>query len=682
MANYTVPASLADVAGHLKPPKDAVLVNSTHVALFTESDLYASTITTLTIPFRTNIALTPDTIQWSGIIPTTSMGLSTCVTHTSYQAENLPSIPTPSTSLASVASGSGYLNLDQDPYGWTWHYHGPEQFIYKQSELSHQYPAIAALQNGTCNTPRECSFTLVSPIETSSAAILLTVTNTGYESDATENAKPPFQPVTESRTSEDPPTTTSTPTPDSKPASAYEKPTVNHAPSNRPSIIGNSITSSVSGIDSLMSPGIAVSTTSAAVSSETKSGSIDRDSSAASHTVSGSASHPSSSTPKTKDQTKPTTIQSIVGSVSTESLTHRETSAYVPSTSSGVSLSENRQPTESISSTLLSKSSNGAPDSTSLPHVIAPVSLIMNGESASSKKTIVTSSSTNFRTAAGVNSQISIGDSIADTTTAPYLTLGSQLYSPIITAGRTAYSIAPDIVITAGGPATLISGSTISLASSATALVMNGITTPVSAILQGDISLPDLTDNGNVYTPTSISGSPAYSIGAGSVLLPGGPAITLSGSTYSLASSGTALIVNGVTSALSEHLISSADPLILNGDTYTPTFVSSTAEYSIAPGQTLIPGASALTLSGQTISLDPDASRLIINGQTSTLSAPTKTTLGPGLGSYIASGFAGPTGTGSNPQEFTGAGSPEVNRRFFGLIVCCVAIVSLRIVLW
>jgi hypothetical protein len=106
--------------------------------------------------------------------------------------------------------------------------------------------------------------------------------------------------------------------------------------------------------------------------------------------------------------------------------------------------------------------------------------------------------------------------------------------------------------------------------------------------------------------------SGAYAI-AGQTLNPGGPAIEISGTTYSLRSSG-GVVVNGNTVAISTvepQTFLPSSPIVIGEITATP--IASDA-YVIAD-QTLSRRGSAVEVSGITYSLPPFASNAIVNGQ-------------------------------------------------------------------
>ena len=221
---------------------------------------------------------------------------------------------------------------------------------------------------------------------------------------------------------------------------------------------------------------------------------------------------------------------------------------------------------------------------------------------------------------------------------APALTVQGQTLSAIISGSSTGYIVGHDTTIFPGGSPVTVSGVTVSISTFGSGLVINGQT---SSLPTGSVgTIPAFMLNGHTLSPTIISGTPAYSLAPGESLVAGGPALTLAGSSISLAPSGSAIVVNGNTTPFSGSFVTPAPALTLNGQTFTPTTISGTPQYSIAPGKTLVPGASAATVNGSTISMAPSGSAVVVNGQTS--SFPPATT---GIASYIASGV-GATGTG------------------------------------
>jgi hypothetical protein len=197
-----------------------------------------------------------------------------------------------------------------------------------------------------------------------------------------------------------------------------------------------------------------------------------------------------------------------------------------------------------------------------------------------------------------------------------------------------------------GGTAITVSGTPISLASQATAVIVGSSTIPLAvAPNRGDQDgarspgtlPPSLTLAGTTATLNSAS---EYII-AGQTLEPGGPAITVSGTPITLAAQATAVVVGSSTSMLAttphaedqeqqtEELVS---VLTLAGATAT---LNSASEY-VFEGQTLTPGANAITVSGTRISLAPHATAVVI-GSTSSALAVASTN----IGDYVWAGIAG-----------------------------------------
>lgn len=101
-----------------------------------------------------------------------------------------------------------------------------------------------------------------------------------------------------------------------------------------------------------------------------------------------------------------------------------------------------------------------------------------------------------------------------------------------------------------GGPPIIVSGSMYSLAPSATAVVINGqtrILQPSYGTIQTTIVAAPLTLWDHVFTANRAG---YYSLSPGITLVPGGPAVTVSGSVISLEAHGTAAIIQGSTSAM------------------------------------------------------------------------------------------------------------------------------------
>jgi hypothetical protein len=103
-------------------------------------------------------------------------------------------------------------------------------------------------------------------------------------------------------------------------------------------------------------------------------------------------------------------------------------------------------------------------------------------------------------------------------------------------------------------------------------------------------------------------------------LKPGGPAITVDGSTLSLAPSGVIAIINGVTQTLAQAPIITAPPILtVGGRVVFTTVVGGTTQY-IVGDKTLAPG-NVVTVDGTTYSVPsvPSSGLIVVDGVTSTL---------------------------------------------------------------
>jgi hypothetical protein len=209
-------------------------------------------------------------------------------------------------------------------------------------------------------------------------------------------------------------------------------------------------------------------------------------------------------------------------------------------------------------------------------------------------------------TAAVING---VTQSLSQATATAVLNIGGKTYTAqsgtFVIEGRT---LKPGAMIT-------VDGTTVSLAPDETTAVVNGITTTLAQIT----APAALTFGGHVYAAQTGS---AYVID-GKTLTPGGIMTLAGGTTVSLASSGSFIVINGVTSNIPGTAAATpTSVLTVGGKTYT----ASSGSYVI-DGQALTSGGVITLSDGTTLSLG--ASELIINGQTSTL--PTVQSISPGI---------------------------------------------------
>lgn len=133
-------------------------------------------------------------------------------------------------------------------------------------------------------------------------------------------------------------------------------------------------------------------------------------------------------------------------------------------------------------------------------------------------------------------------------TPAPVLVVNGQTVPAFVDKGTTQFVLGPGQTLTPGG-VLAISGTTYSMpaSGSGSVVVINGATSTLSGpVITG---APALTINGNIYAAAVVDGTTQYVLGAGTTLKPG-DAVTISGTTYSLDSKGTALVINGQTSTI------------------------------------------------------------------------------------------------------------------------------------
>jgi hypothetical protein len=174
-----------------------------------------------------------------------------------------------------------------------------------------------------------------------------------------------------------------------------------------------------------------------------------------------------------------------------------------------------------------------------------------------------------------------------------------------------AYYLIAGQTLNPGGSALEVSGVTYSLPSSGANIVINGAT---SNIAQTDIRTVSAVVFGSITAVPLLAGG--YVVGS-QIISPGGSAVEISGTVYSLPTSGNSVVVDGTTTAI--QAITTDDALItLGSQTYTA--VAASAIPLVIASQTLVPGGNAITVSGTVFSLPSDATgSIVINGQTTAL---------------------------------------------------------------
>lgn len=124
--------------------------------------------------------------------------------------------------------------------------------------------------------------------------------------------------------------------------------------------------------------------------------------------------------------------------------------------------------------------------------------------------------------------------------------------------------------------------------------------------------LPDLTIGSEIHT----FGSSSQLVIGSATIVPGGSAVTSSGTRVSLESSVQHAIVNGNTIELNNKPPVSKLKLIVESHTYTANSLSQL----VIGDSTAVPGGPAITVSDATISIGPSSQPAVINGKTVALS--------------------------------------------------------------
>nr|OQO23026.1 hypothetical protein B0A51_08771 [Rachicladosporium sp. CCFEE 5018] len=216
----------------------------------------------------------------------------------------------------------------------------------------------------------------------------------------------------------------------------------------------------------------------------------------------------------------------------------------------------------------------------------------------------------------------------------PAIVLGSST----ITRNSAAQLVVGSQTLSAGGPAIVASGTTISLAPSATAIVVNGATSQIlyTHSVQPPAGPTIISIGSSIVTANSAS---QFVVGS-QTLSAGGAAITQGGTTFSLATSATALMVNGHTSAIQSVAAAAPSPRAAVITVGSDTITANQASAFVIGSQTLSAGE-AITISGTAISLATQGTAIVVNGQTTPIVVPAAApiTLGPGAAATpIASG--------------------------------------------
>lgn len=187
-------------------------------------------------------------------------------------------------------------------------------------------------------------------------------------------------------------------------------------------------------------------------------------------------------------------------------------------------------------------------------------------------------------------------------------------------------------------------GVAVSIAPDGNGLVIGGSTTVELETNGSPVPAPAITIGGETILANP---SGAFVVAPDVTLSPGGPAITVSGSTLSLARGGTVAVINSVTQTLSPNGINPTSPpvLTIGNRVVTANVEGSTTAFVIGPGQTLSQGG-VIIVSGTTLSLPSTGSAIFVNGQVSTLGPTPAITTAPVLtinGQVITASITGVT---------------------------------------
>ncbi|KAK3679516.1 hypothetical protein LTR78_001077 [Recurvomyces mirabilis] len=227
------------------------------------------------------------------------------------------------------------------------------------------------------------------------------------------------------------------------------------------------------------------------------------------------------------------------------------------------------------------------------------------------------------------------------TNSAPIVVAGSTVSansaSQYVVSGQT---LVPggSIMVGTGSSTTVI---VLQTSGSQTLLVVGSATSTLPAAASQQTSL--ITVGPAVLTPLAAS---QYAVGS-QTLTPGGSAITVSGTRYSLASGATELIYGSSTTKLPTSPFTTTPPPIIVGSS---TITANSQSGYVIGSQTLSPGGSAITVSGTPYSLAPSATALIVGSSTEIATSQGN------MGSYIWAGIGATANANSTGRSSSSSG--------------------------
>jgi hypothetical protein len=199
--------------------------------------------------------------------------------------------------------------------------------------------------------------------------------------------------------------------------------------------------------------------------------------------------------------------------------------------------------------------------------------------------------------------------------TPPSVLLGSLTAASFMGGGY----IVGSQILSSGGAAVEVSGTTYSLATSGNTVFVNGAPTAVQpAAFTGPTSVADAASTPSPVIFGSVTATPFIAGGyilATQILSPGGTAVEVSGITYSLAASGNTVFIDGKPT---EYQGATSAPITVGSQTFNAVAASVTP--LIVGSQTLVPGGPAVTIGSTTYSLPASVTgSIVVNGQTISL---------------------------------------------------------------
>lgn len=240
---------------------------------------------------------------------------------------------------------------------------------------------------------------------------------------------------------------------------------------------------------------------------------------------------------------------------------------------------------------------------------------------------------------------------------AAVLTLGGKALTAIADADTRNIILGPGTTISAGGAATRIDGTVVSVDSSG-AIILDGTSTLVPSFVALPSILPSkaaiLTLGGKIFTAIANPGSSEIILGPGTTISANGPPATIDGTVIGVNSAGAVILDGTKTIAPSAFTLPYNLPpktaiLTLGGEILTAIASPGSNEIILGPGTTISAGGAPATIDGIVISVNP-AGAVVLDGTKTVLPSafPLPSMLSPETAIFTLNGHIFTAITGAN----------------------------------